>query len=980
MIARNRTRTVLTLVAVTMAIVGLATTSASGDAVLRVDFNSNQDGGGDSTTAGDPSLSAANHNQEGWSSYHANHEVIAEFTTADYDGITVTPDWPNTTDRRVRQSIDRSNNQNVPPTGNDGNWDDAAGDLNLVTDFIGIDTRTGNGGNGNWDGTTGTPTYMTLALGGLGAGYYDWTSFHHDTEHVHGPFAVWISTDGGATFEQLDDGVMTDSTPAGSPDSGATEVGPDANTLSSTYHTSFRADGVHDVVLRFAPYSDAAGAHRQIWGTNGFVLSGGAGRPLARLESPANGAMIEATGTVLGWRAGDFAASHNVYFGDDFDDVNQATAEDDAFQGNQSEVEFSVQDLTPGATYYWRVDEVNDLDPNSPWKGDVWNFWIEPATAWNPSPADGLRYVLPEQDLSWNAGMGALYHTVYFGESYEEVRDMVDGHWMIPDPVASPAENYGPLQPNTTYYWRVDEFAMIAGFQSATYTGEVWSFTTLPEVAVSDPTLVGWWTLDEGEGTTAVDWSGNGHHGTIAGTPQWEPDGMDRGSLVLDGRDNYIAIEGMMDSGVVLAEYTMAVWFRADRKGGDRDLIAAYSSGPTFGVLVEFKPDGTMRFLHRSTTGGTGADLLTTDSYDDGAWHHVAVVKTAGELIGYIDGEVAVSEVTDDAFDGSFYVALGVLDHLRGADRLFPGPLDDARIYDRALDEAEIQQIMRGDPTLAADPNPTRDAVVDIRDATFLNWSAGDGAVSHNVYLGTDRDATAAAGPDAAEYQGNQPGTSLSLAGLVEVGGGDYYWRIDEVQADGAVAAGNIWKFTVPDYLVVDNFESYTNDSPNRVFQTWVDGGGFSADEFFPAGNPGNGTGAIAGHDIWTPGTPYTTIMETASVNSGAQAFPIYYTGLSEVIRTFAPAENWTVEDVTTLVVHFRGEPDNTGTLYIKINGVEKEYDGDPAGIASTQWILWPIDLSTVGTSVTSVTTLTIGIKNGDTGIVYVDDIWLTKP
>jgi hypothetical protein len=243
----------------------LASPPAVADVVLKVDFNSSQDGGGDSTTAGDPGLSEAAHNQEGWSSYHANHEVIDEFATADYDGITVTPAWPNTTDNRVQQSIDRS-------SGNDDNWDNAAGDIDLVTDFIGIDTRTGNGGNGDWDGTTGTPTYMTLAIGGLSAGNYDWTSFHHDTEHVHGPFAVWLSTDGGATFTQLADGIMTDSTEGGSPDSGATEVGPDVNSLSSVYHASFSADGVNDVVFRFAPYSSTA-VHRQIWGMNGFELS-----------------------------------------------------------------------------------------------------------------------------------------------------------------------------------------------------------------------------------------------------------------------------------------------------------------------------------------------------------------------------------------------------------------------------------------------------------------------------------------------------------------------------------------------------------------------------------------------------------------------------------------------------------------------------------------------------------------------------------
>ena len=83
--------------------------------------------------------------------------------------------------------------------------------LALVTDFLGIDTRTGNGGLGNWDGTTGTPTYMTLTLSGLGTGIYNWTSFHHDTEHVHGDFAVWVDT--GSGFVHLADGVSTPHSP-----------------------------------------------------------------------------------------------------------------------------------------------------------------------------------------------------------------------------------------------------------------------------------------------------------------------------------------------------------------------------------------------------------------------------------------------------------------------------------------------------------------------------------------------------------------------------------------------------------------------------------------------------------------------------------------------------------------------------------------------------------------------------------------------
>ena len=228
--------------------------------VLMVDFSSTTQDGGP-------------HPQPGYQAYDAGHEVPADFVTQSYSAfgttVSVTPAWPNTSDNRVRQMIDRGASW-------DGNWDNAAGDLDLVTDFLGIDTRTGNGGNGDWDGTAGTPTYMTLTLSGLNAAPYNWTSYHHDTENVHGDFSVELSVDGGTSFTQLADGYMADGADGGNPDSAldgfpGPEFGPDADSLMSTYTTSFNADGANDVVFRFAPYSNTA-VHRQIWGINGFAL------------------------------------------------------------------------------------------------------------------------------------------------------------------------------------------------------------------------------------------------------------------------------------------------------------------------------------------------------------------------------------------------------------------------------------------------------------------------------------------------------------------------------------------------------------------------------------------------------------------------------------------------------------------------------------------------------------------------------------
>jgi len=389
--------------------------------------------------------------------------------------------------------------------------------------------------------------------------------------------------------------------------------------------------------------------------------------------------------------------------------------------------------------------------------------------------------------------------------------------------------------------------------------------------------------------------------------------------------------------------------------------------------------DGTANFNARDVGSAHSTSTASPNRINDSTWHHLAGIRDqqAKKLRLYVDGEL-VAEENDDTENINSGQSIWIGDHLN---RYYEGLIDDVRLYDEALTAEEIAQIMRGDPTLAWNPEPSRDAVVDIRDAASLSWSAGDGAVSHNVYLGTERDATAAAGPDAAEYQGNQPGTSLSLAGLVEFGGGDYYWRIDEVQADGAVAAGNIWRFTVPAYLVVDDFESYTNEVGSRVFEKWIDGIGFTLPD---PGNLGNGTGAAVGHDIWSVDSPYLdgTIMETANVHGGGQAMPIYYDNTSaparsEADRTFTPSQNWTVEGVTTLAVYFRGQADNTGTLYVKINGVQVPYDGD---IAGSDWVPWEIDLASVGVSLTNVTTLTIGIEGGQTGVLFIDDIQLTKP
>ncbi len=219
--------------------------------------------------------------------------------------------------------------------------------------------------------------------------------------------------------------------------------------------------------------------------THGEILAamygGSEGWPYAIGPVPEDGTLHADTWVNLSWRAGDFAVSHDIYIGDNFDDVNNGA--DDTYVGNQTEnfivagfPGFPFPDgLIPGTTYYWRIDEVNEAEPNSPWKGPVWSFSIPPKTAYFPDPADQAEGVSIDPELSWTPGFGAKLHTVYFGEAFEEVDSASGGN-------VQGGTSYSPdtLKMAKTYYWRVDEFDIVE-----THKGDVWSFTT--EGAVSDP-------------------------------------------------------------------------------------------------------------------------------------------------------------------------------------------------------------------------------------------------------------------------------------------------------------------------------------------------------------------------------------------------------------------------------------------------------------------------------------------------------------
>jgi hypothetical protein len=215
------------------------------------------------------------------------------------------------------------------------------------------------------------------------------------------------------------------------------------------------------------------------------ILGAMAGKiwPYALGPVPDDGAIHTDTWVNLSWTPGGHAVSHDVYLGDNFDAVNEGA--EGTFIGNQADTfivagfpGFPYPDgLVPGTTYYWRIDEVNEAEPNSPWKGDVWSFSIPPKTAYFPDPADDAEGVSVDVLLSWTPGFGSKLHTVYFGDNFDDVNNAAGG---LPQGAAT--YDPGELKQAKTYYWRVDEFDAFG-----TYKGNVWSFMTEGAVASLDP-------------------------------------------------------------------------------------------------------------------------------------------------------------------------------------------------------------------------------------------------------------------------------------------------------------------------------------------------------------------------------------------------------------------------------------------------------------------------------------------------------------
>ncbi len=318
----------------------------------------------------------------------------------------------------------------------------------------------------------------------------------------------------------------------------------------------------------------------------------------------------------------------------------------------------------------------------------------------------------------------------------------------------------------------------------------------------SSPGPVGWWKLDETSGTAAAD-SVGGNNSVLTGGPVWTT-GQFGGALQFDGTDDFATLPiGSLIS--TLGDSTFTIWANFSNTGGVWQRIFDFGSGsgesPYMFLCPRSGADGPMRFAIRTAT--VGEQILNAPTTLASGWHNVAASfdSTTMTMKLYVDGDVVASGATELLPKDMGVTTQNWLGKSQWPDALYSGALDELRIYDRALTQDDIKNVVQGGLGygLASSPVPADKATLVLANQK-LSWTAGPVAETHDVYFGTVLDdvlTADSANPKGVAVSKSQSGTSFDPGPLDF--GTTYYWRVDEVGAapDFVIYKGNVWKFTV---------------------------------------------------------------------------------------------------------------------------------------------------------------------------------------
>ena len=232
------------------------------------------------------------------------------------------------------------------------------------------------------------------------------------------------------------------------------------------------------------------------------------------------------------------------------------------------------------------------------------------------------------------------------------------------------------VEPGTTYYYRVK------AVDTSLNRSEV-SETVSAKVEAGNA-LICHLPLDN----DLLDATGNGNHGAIY-APQDFVAGYLANALPFDGKKNYVQLPATVANS---EELTICMWVK-------------WSGDSNWQRLFDFGTD-TDHYMFMTMTGGSGPRLTFKDGgseqtvtlgslFGSNRWRHVAVTLSSNAITVYFDGKQIARNTAIKTRPANFRPVYNYLGRSQyPADPTFKGQLDDVRIYNYALSEAEVRQLI----------------------------------------------------------------------------------------------------------------------------------------------------------------------------------------------------------------------------------------------------------------------------------------------
>ncbi len=211
----------------------------------------------------------------------------------------------------------------------------------------------------------------------------------------------------------------------------------------------------------------------------------------------------------------------------------------------------------------------------------------------------------------------------------------------------------------------------------------------------NDLGLVGYWSMEDGRGATATDFSGNGNAGTLTGSggsnnlPQWTTGRIGK-ALNFDGTDDYVGVGDKSALNVEGGLYTISAWIKivTAPTSGNSAVIVAKGVGGSGGYGLQYvNNSGTFTFdlVKYGVVDQTVDQTLVT-----GSWYHIVAVQSAGQVEFFLNGASIGIFSNASAYNPASGQNFNIGMMGDGTSSPWNGYLDDVRIYNRALSAVEV--------------------------------------------------------------------------------------------------------------------------------------------------------------------------------------------------------------------------------------------------------------------------------------------------